>query len=248
MQPETWAEDDLTEDALLDGRVLLHQPRKGYRAATDPVLLAAAVSARPGDKVLDVGCGAGAASMCLTVRVSVEAHGLEAQAPYAALARRNAPNLTVWTGDLFAPPADLRNTGFDWVISNPPFFDTTDPASPDLRRDMARREAQGADAWAAACLRRVRSGGRIAIIHLAERLPDILAGLDGAGDVAVLPLQARIGRPAKRVIVTARKGAKGPFRLAPPLILHEGLSHMADRDDFTDAAKAVLRDAAPLVF
>ena len=57
----SFAKEDLTEDAFLDGRVRLLQPRKGYRAATDPVLLAAAVAAKPGDKVLDIGCGAGAA-------------------------------------------------------------------------------------------------------------------------------------------------------------------------------------------
>jgi tRNA1(Val) A37 N6-methylase TrmN6 len=57
------------EDRLLGGRVRLLQPLKGYRAATDPVLLAAAVAARPGQRVLDLGCGAGAAVFCLAARV-----------------------------------------------------------------------------------------------------------------------------------------------------------------------------------
>ena len=123
----SFAEDALTEDALLGGRVRLRQPAKGYRAATDPVLLAAAVGARTGETVLDAGCGAGAAALCLAARVpGLALHGLELQADYAALARINAPQLTVWEGDLLAPPAVLRSIAFDWVISNPPYFDAAD--------------------------------------------------------------------------------------------------------------------------
>ena len=243
----TFAEEDLTQDAFLNGRVRLLQPRKGYRAATDPVLLAAAVAAKPGDKALDIGCGAGAASACLAARVpGMELHGLELQSPYAALARRNLPEATVWEGDLFAPPNGLKAISFDWVLTNPPFFDAADAPSPDGGRDMARREAATAADWTAASLRRVRSGGRIAIIHLAEKLPEIIAGLDGAGDISVLPLQSRVGRPAKRLVVTARKGAKGPFRLSPAFILHRGAHHERDEDDFSPEATAVLRDAQPL--
>ena len=58
----------LTEDRLLGGRVVMRQPASGYRAATDPVLLAACVAARPGMRVLDAGCGAGAAALCLADR------------------------------------------------------------------------------------------------------------------------------------------------------------------------------------
>ncbi len=36
--------DDLTDDAFLGGRLQLWQPISGYRAATDPVLLAASVA------------------------------------------------------------------------------------------------------------------------------------------------------------------------------------------------------------
>ena len=65
MASESW-----TEDKLLDGRVTLLQPRKGYRVAIDPVLLAAAVPARLGDHVLDLGSGTGAASLCLAARLA----------------------------------------------------------------------------------------------------------------------------------------------------------------------------------
>ncbi len=81
----------VTEDALLDGRVRLRQPVAGYRAATDPVLLAAACPARAGESALDLGCGAGAAALCLAARVAgMDLHGLEVQPAYAALARENA--------------------------------------------------------------------------------------------------------------------------------------------------------------
>ena len=243
----SFADDALTDDAVLGGRVRLRQPAKGYRAATDPVLLAAAVAAEAGEAVLDAGCGAGAAALCLAARTpGLRLHGLEMQADYAALARLNAPEMTVWEGDLFAPPAGVKAIGFDWVISNPPFFDAAGAGSPDPGRDAARREAAPTADWVAACLRRARSGGRVALIHRAEKLGEALAGLAGAGDIAVLPLAARAGRSAKRVIVTARKGAKGPLRLLPPFILHAGARHERDGDDFTAEAVAVLRDAAPL--
>lgn len=239
--------DDLTEDAFLGGRVMLFQPRKGYRAATDPVLLAAAVAARPRDRVLDVGCGVGAAMACLGHRqAGLDLHGLEVQSDYAALARRNMPSATVWEGDLFDPPEGLRDIGFDYVMTNPPFFTSAQIASPETGRDTARRESATALEWTRASLKRVRSGGRIAVIHLAERLPEILSGLPGVGDLCVLPLQPRIGRDAKRVIVTGRKGARGPMRLLAPLTLHEGARHESDADDFTAAALAVLRDGAAL--
>jgi tRNA1(Val) A37 N6-methylase TrmN6 len=246
---------DLTEDRLLGGRVRLTQPADGYRAATDPVLLAAACPARGGDLVIDLGCGAGAAALCLAARApGLRLHGLEIQPAYAALARLNAAAngaaLTVHEGDVAAPPPDFRALTADCVLMNPPFFDADATPSPGPGRDAARREgAAGVAVWIDAGLRRLRQGGRLAVIHRAEALPRILSALAGrAGDIAVLPLIPRVGRPAGRVIVTARKDSRAPFRLAAPLVLHAGDAHVADRDDFSPQATAVLRDAAPLSF
>lgn len=243
----------LTEDRLLGGRVRLLQPGAGYRAATDPVLLAAAVPARPGESVLELGIGAGAATLCLAARVAGLVHvGLEIQPDYLALAARNAAlngvALALFEGDVAAPPAALRAQSFDHVILNPPYHAASGPASPVAARDRAHREGEaGLEVWIAAALARARPRGRIAIIHRAERLPAILAVLSSrAGAVEVLPLAARAGRDAGRVIVRARKGVRTPFRLCAPLVLHEGPAHVADQDDFTPRARAILRDGCAI--
>jgi tRNA1Val (adenine37-N6)-methyltransferase len=247
-----FVEAALSCDAFLGGRLRILQPRAGYRAATDPVLLAAAVAARPGEAVLELGCGAGVALLALGARVpGLALTGVERQADYAQLARRNAAAnglaAEIWQADLVALPAALRERRFDHVLANPPFHPPGAPPASDSGRDAASREETPLAAWIDAGLRRLKPGGWFTLIHRTERLPKLLAALESrAGAVAVRPLAARFGRPAERVLLQARKGARGPFRLLAPLILHAGGEHLRDGDDFSPAARAVLRDAQAL--
>ncbi len=241
----------LREDRFLGGSLRICQPLGGYRAATDPVLLAAAVPVQAGERVLELGCGAGVALLALGQRVAgLSLTGVERQADYAALARRNAAlngiEARVVTADLTALPADLRAQSVDHVLMNPPYFAAGSPAARDPGRAGARREETPLAAWIDAGLRRLRPGGHLTLIHRAERLPDILSCLSGRAAARVRPLAAREGRPAGRVIVLARKGARAPFALLAPLILHEGASHPGDRDHFTPQAQALLRDGRAL--
>ncbi len=242
---------DLREDGFLGGRLRILQPARGYRAGADAVMLAAACPARTGQRVLELGCGAGTAMLCLGLRVpGLALTGLELQPEYAALARRNAGangvEADVVQGDLAAMPAGLRGASFDHVIANPPYF-IGGTTAPDPGRGRARHEDTPLPLWIDAALRRLHPGGTLTLIQRADRLAVILLALEGrAGSITILPLVARAGREAGRVIVLARKGGRGPLRLLSPFIIHAKTSHSADAEDLTPAAQAVLREAAAL--
>jgi tRNA1(Val) A37 N6-methylase TrmN6 len=240
----------VTEDRLLGGRVVLRQPVQGFRAAIDPVLLAASIPVEAGRRVLELGTGTGAAALCLARRVpGVEVAGLDRQADLVALAAENATlnglggQVSFLAGDVLAPPACLVPGSFDQVMANPPYLA---PGSATLPPDPARALAvvEGdADlaAWLDCALRLVRPRGAITVIHRADRLDALLALLfDRAGEIVVFPLWPGEGKPAKRVLVRARRGVETPLRLASGLMLH------GPDGKFTAAADAVLRDAAAL--
>ncbi|MEO1239763.1 MAG: methyltransferase, partial [Pseudomonadota bacterium] len=133
----------------------------------------------------------------------------------------------------------------DHVMLNPPFFRHGSPSDHPARH-VARHEQTPLRDWLDAGLRRLKPGGIITLIHATDRVPDILAGFgDRVGGVTLRPLIPRTGREAKRVILQAQKGARTPFRLLAPFVLHKGDSHHKDADSYTDAAAGILRNGAP---
>lgn len=241
---------DITEDSLLGGRVKLLQPVAGYRAAIDPVLLAAAVDPAGGDDLLELGSGTGAASLCLLHRCpELRVTGLEIDPESAALSRRSAAlngleaRFQAVEGDVAALPREIARRRFDQVFCNPP-YNTAGSATASPKAAVARAhredETQLAD-WIAAARASVKPKGRLTLIHRADRLGPILASLqDWAGEIVVFPLWRAAGKPAKRVLLRARAGVATPMKLAAGLILHE-----AD-GSFTAQAEAILRHGAAL--
>lgn len=247
------AQGELTQDDFLGGQLVLSQPRDGYRAGVDPVFLASAVPASSRQSVLELGCGVGAASLCLGTRVpGLDLHGIERQASYAKLAQKNAEAngvpMAIHVGDLEHMPEALRALSFDHVVMNPPYFDRSRGSmSPDTAREQALGEETPLSVWIDQATRRLKPRGFLTLIQSAERLPDVLKALDDRlGSVILLPLLPRTGRPAKLFILQARKGGRGAFRLSAPLILHEGDEHPADRDHYTKSVQSILRDGAAL--
>lgn len=236
-------------DSLMGGQVQLRQPEDGYRAAIDPVLLAAATPAVAGT-VLDVGAGVGAAALCYAVRVpGARVIGLELQPTLAALASENAARnelsdrVTVVEGDLLRPPAEVTCDLFDHVMANPPYMPPSRggaPPDPSKATAMVEGEADLA-AWVGFCLRMVKPKGSVTMVHRADRLDELLSLFRAqAGGIVVVPLWPGGGRPAKRVIVRARRDVRTPLRLTAGLNLHSELG------GYTEEALAVLQDGEPL--
>ncbi|HVX91669.1 MAG TPA: methyltransferase [Xanthobacteraceae bacterium] len=247
-------ESEITDDAVLGGRLRLLQPRRGHRIGHDAILLAAATRARAGETAVDFGAGVGAAGLALARRVpDLSVKLVEIDPGLARLAaeniRRNglAARAQAVALDITAPAGAFAAAGLpadsaDRVLMNPPFNDPErHRGSPDPGRRQAHlEEGETLAAWTRAAARLLRPHGVLTMIVRADAIVRVLAALEpGFGGLAILPIHPNAAAAAIRVIVRAAKGSRAPVRLLPGLVLN-------DRDGPTPAAEAVLRDGAAL--
>ena len=238
--------DPLDGGTLLDGRVQHRHRRSGHRTGIEPVLLAAAIPARPGEHVLEAGTGSGAGLLCLSARVpGISGIGLEIDPELAVIARDNVrrncqERLVILEQDVASFRSPER---FDHAFANPPWHAADGTPSPDSGRERARRATTRLlPIWARSLAAVLRHRGTLTFIVPSALLPACLAAMAAArcGAPRIAPLWPRQGSPAKLVIVQSRLGARSPCVLLPGLVLHSAAG------DFTDFAAAVLRTGLAL--
>ncbi len=245
---ELTAYGELTQGTLLGGRVRYDQPAAGFRNGIEPVLLAASVKARPGQRVLEAGTGAGAALLCLTARIGgLDCTGVERDAGLSGLARANAAAnrapIGIVTTDITAGLAAAPS--YHHAIANPPWHQNDATASPDLRRDDAKRGRPGlVAAWALALASVLRPSGTLTMILPAACIGQAFAAFAacGCGNLTVAPLWPKVGRAAKIVLIHGVRRSRGADRVMPGLVLHE------PGGAFTAAAESILREGAAWAF
>jgi tRNA1(Val) A37 N6-methylase TrmN6 len=249
---------DTTEDAFLGGRLRLRQPRSGHRSGHDAVLLAAATSAEPGDRVIEFGAGVGAAGLALAKRVvGIKLVLIEIDAQLAALARDNAAANAIVADviklDVTAPAQAFATAGLtpdsvDVLLMNPPFNDAgRHRASPDSSRALAHvADTETLERWIHAGRRLLKSGGALTLIWRADGLSDVLAALGrGFGSLAIQPVHGDAERPAIRVLIRAVKGGKAPTRVLASLLLKDESGLPNKQIEKVLAGEGVLPLAAP---
>ncbi len=162
------------------GPYIYRQSDSCFPLGQDSLLLASFATVRRGDRVWDLGCGAGALLLLLAARESdLTLTGVELSTADSALARENLEENkltgTILTGDIrmLALPAGTASL----VVCNPPYFKAGSGAS----GGPARMEEAGLKDWCAAAGRLLKNGGRFALVHRPERLAELFIHMRAGG-------------------------------------------------------------------
>lgn len=250
--------DDRTVDAFHRGKFFLVQPRRGHRAGTDAMMLAASVPSGFSGRLADLGSGSGAAGLAVASRcrdarvVLVERDPDMVAHAHATLAHEGNFQVANRVGILAADvtlagkarnAAGLADSSFDFAIMNPPFNEALDRPSPDAMRRGAHVMEDGLfERWLRTAAAIVRPRGGVALIARPRSLPDILAALDSRfGGVQIMPVLPRPNEPAIRIIVRAVRGSRAHLSLMPALVVHN-----ATGEQFSERADAINNGHATL--
>ncbi len=213
------------------GSLRIKQHPAIFKFTVDPILLAAFARIRPTASVLDLGTGAGVIPLWLTgYRGIHHVTGLEIQPEVAALARENVrlngleERIRIITGDLRNPPPELTTAGFDWVLSNPPYWPAEThpmPEAPSLAQAKFELTCNLEEVIRAAAAFS-RNGGRAAFIHLPERLTDLLSIMRRykLEPKRLCLVQPKPGAPPHRVLVEGEKLARPGLKVMAPFAIH----------------------------
>jgi len=222
---------DVTDDAILGGRLRLLQPRKGHRFGHDAILLAACTPAQSGERVAEFGAGVGAASLAVLARVpGTHVTLIEVDAALCALARENIARndfddrARVVHGDVMSEDvASLAKDerGFQHVLMNPPFNPASLQPSPDAKRRQAHAAGDELLAnWTQQAARLLCDHGMLTLIWRAEAEDDVIATLQPHFPaLGIIKIHPAPGRGAIRIIVRAEKTGERQVRQFAPLTL-----------------------------
>ena len=241
---------EYTNDYLLDKKVDILQPINGYRASSDAVLLAAFVSQnKEGCRILDVGSGTGAVSLCLAHRLqslAPQIDGFEIQSDLVELSNLSAQknkfiNVEFHNVDIRAGFTNSKFSfcSYDAVVTNPPYSDHDMP-SPNLSKATAHNHQNfNLTEWLKFCFKMTKPFGKIYVINRAEALQEIcaVAGKQAAV-VEIMPIYSKQKQQAKRILVCLQKDSKTPCKILEPFITHD------DKGNYTAKAQKILRGGA----
>ncbi|BBB90328.1 MAG TPA: tRNA1(Val) (adenine(37)-N6)-methyltransferase [Methylomusa anaerophila] len=230
----------LPQTCLKPGERLDNLIIKGYRIiqheaefcfSLDAILLAHFATLRPGGTAVDLGAGTGVISLLLNARGAGKVVGIEISPAMSDMAARSVAvnglgeQIKIMQGDLRRMRELLPGGEWELVVSNPPYRLVGGGfISPNDRVAMARHEvtANLSDVVnAARFLMKFR--GRFAMVHLPERLSDIMytmreAGIEPKRLQLVYP---RIDKKPNMLLVEGVRGANPGIDVLPPLIVYD---------------------------
>jgi len=213
--------------------LFLYQPTKGYSYNSDSIFLYDFISSfNPRGSVLDVGCGVGIISLLLTRDFDIETYIVDKQEIMLRYAKHNFSlnrlKYSSYLGDFLEFSDKSR---FDFVVSNPPFYDKNVTQSENEHLNIARyAQHLPIDEFVKKVKEILKPRGRFIFCYDAKQVDILLYTLIKykINPEVLRFIHSKVDRDSKLVMISARANSKSMMKVMPPLIVFDKGSNYRD--------------------
>ncbi len=217
-----------TKDFLLNKKVQILQPINGYRASSDAVILSAMLESFDKEqKILDMGSGTGAISLCLAKRLkNAKVLGLEIQDELINLSNESAKingfqNRVEFVKHNIKEKRIEMHDKFDICVTNPPYSEVDMRSPKDYKATAHNFDGLTLKDWINFGIRALKPRGKLYMINRAEALSEIISIIYGKmGAIKVVPIYSKAGEDAKRIVIIAQKDSKKALVIDKGIVVH----------------------------
>jgi len=225
-------------DDLVINQLKIIQSESEFCFSLDAILLAHFATVKQGATVVDLGTGTGVIALLLATRGVGHVTGLEVSPSMAAMAMRSVmlnrleDQVAIIQGDLCKVKEKLPAGNYDLVVSNPPYRPVGGGfMSPNDRVAMARHEVTATlqDVVNAAKYL-VKTRGRFAMVHLPERMSEILVAMSQAGlePKRLQLVHSTMNKKPKMLLIEGIRAGKPGLEVLPPLVVYKSDGSYSD--------------------
>lgn len=205
--------------------MFLYQPTSGYCYNSDSIFLYQFISKfKPKGKVLDVGCGVGIISLLLSRDFSIETTIIDKQQTMLDYALHNYAlngfRVQSFLGDF---TTELKTDDrYDYIVSNPPFYDPNTKQSKDTHLNIARYAHHlPIEGFIKRVKTFLKPKGWFIFCYDARHIDMLLYHLhiNGINPEQIQFVHSKLDRESKLVMIAARNNSRADTTILPPYIV-----------------------------